>query len=148
MPLQSGVLQSLRRSVRVGLQLLPCPHDCGVMWRCDRLNMGAVYMPCKSYSFHVAPQNPHLQYLVRPWVLTTRLHDLPLMSSSRSRKRWQAVQAIGTNDVTRAFGLTLSKTVDPSACSLFGDSMTLACRLSGWRVLLCLLICGFRSWSN
>ncbi len=110
--------------------------------------MGAVYMPCKSYSFHVAPQYPHLQYLVRPCVLTTLENDFPAVSSLAARKAGHDAQSFGTNVVTRGFGLTSSETVDPSACSFLWGSMTLACRLSGWRFLLCLLIWGFRSWSN
>ncbi len=110
--------------------------------------MGALYMPCKSYSFHVAPQYPHLQYLVRPCVLTTLENDFPAVSSLAARKAGHDAQSFGTNVVTRGFGLTSSETVDPSACSFLWGSMTLACRLSGWRFLLCLLICGFRSCSN
>lgn len=101
-----------------------------------------------SISFQVTPQNPHLQYRVRPCVLYTRLHDLPCISASSSRKRWQAVQGFGTNDVTRAFGLMASEAVDPSTGSPLWDSMTLARWFSGGRFLCCLLICIFRSWSN
>ena len=110
--------------------------------------MGAVYMPCKSYSFHVAPQYPHLQYLVRPCVLTTLENDFPAVSSLAARKAGHDAQSFGTNVVTRGFGLTSSETVNPATDSLFGDSMTLACWLSSWRLRLCLLIWGFRSWSN
>lgn len=150
MLLRLGVLQSLRQFEQVGMPLMPYPHDCVTIWQSDRVKWHVASMPCKRYStsFHVAPQNPHLQYRVRPCVLTTRENDLPLFSSSAARRTGHAVQSFGTNVVTRGLGFsTLSETIDPPAGSFLWGPMTLPWWL--WRLLwCCLLIWGFRSCSN
>ena len=57
-----------------------------------------------STSFHIAPQNPHLQYRVRPCVLYTLENDFPIVSGSDARNAGHDVQSRGTNVVTRGFG--------------------------------------------